>query len=201
VAELTEANTKLEGERSDLQRQLAAFKADNIRLTQTSGNLAQLKADAERSAQQNIEALTAQLGQTRRDLQSARDANSRLVEGNVVQERDRVAVIAQLQQQNSALAARLAQAQGTLDQIASAARLGTPAAAIAAGNPPPIPTVRTTAAPAEVRYHTVTEGDSLSRISMRYYGTADRWQEIFNANRDVLQGSSVLRVGMQLRVP
>jgi chromosome segregation ATPase len=201
VAELTEANTKLEGERSDLQRQLAALKADNIRLTQTSGNLAQLKADADRSAQQNIEALTAQLGQTRRDLQRARDANSRLVEGNVVQERDRVAVIAQLQQQNSALAARLAQAQGTLDQIASAARLGTPAAAIAAGNPPPIPTVRTTAAPAEVRYHTVTEGDSLSRISMRYYGTADRWQEIFNANRDVLQGSSVLRVGMQLRVP
>jgi len=201
VAELTEANTKLEGERSALQRQLAALKADNARLTQTSGNLAQLKADADRSAQQNIEALTAQLGQTRLDLQSARDANSRLVEGNVVQERERVAVIAQLQQQNSALAARLTQAQGTLDQIASAARLGTPAAAIAAGNPPPIPTVRTSTAPAEVRYHTVTEGDSLSRISMRYYGTANRWQEIFNANRDVLQGSSVLRVGMQLRVP
>jgi TPR repeat protein/nucleoid-associated protein YgaU len=201
VAELTEANTKLEGERNDLQRQLAALRADNIRLTQTSGNLEQLKADAERSARQNIEALTAQLAQTRRDLQSARDANSRLVEGNVAQERDRVAVIAQLQQQNSALAARLAQAQGTLDQIASAARLGTPASAIAAGNPAPIPTVRTAPAPAEVRYHTVTEGDSLSRISMRYYGTANRWQEIFNANRDVLQGSSVLRVGMQLRIP
>ena len=53
----------------------------------------------------------------------------------------------------------------------------------------------------EVRFHTVTEGDSLSRISMRYYGTPNRWQEIYNANRDVLQGSSVLRVGMQLRIP
>ena len=58
-----------------------------------------------------------------------------------------------------------------------------------------------TAAPADVRFHTVTEGDSLSRISMRYYGTANRWQEIVNANRDVLQGSSALRVGMQRRIP
>ena len=57
------------------------------------------------------------------------------------------------------------------------------------------------AATAEVRYHTVAEGDSLSRISMRYYGTPNRWQEIYNANRDVLQASSVLRVGMQLRIP
>lgn len=202
VAELTEANSKLEAERDGLQRQLASLRADNVRLTQSAGSLEQLKADAERSAQQNIEALTAQLAQTRRDLQSARDANSRLVEGNVAQERDRVAVITQLQQQNSALAARLAQAQGTLDQIASAARLGTPASAIASGTPAPIPTVRIgTAGPAEVRYHTVTEGDSLSRISMRYYGTANRWQEIYNANRDVLQGSSALRVGMQLRIP
>lgn len=47
----------------------------------------------------------------------------------------------------------------------------------------------------------VTEGDSLSRISMRYYGMPNRWQEIFQANRDMLQGSNALRVGMQLRIP
>jgi len=51
------------------------------------------------------------------------------------------------------------------------------------------------------RIHTVAEGDSLSRISMRYYGTPNRWQEIYQANRDVLQGSSTLRVGQQLRIP
>ncbi|MSU47473.1 MAG: LysM peptidoglycan-binding domain-containing protein [Lacunisphaera sp.] len=56
-------------------------------------------------------------------------------------------------------------------------------------------------APAEPRYHMVTEGDSLSRISMRYYGMPNRWQEIFQANRDMLQGSNALRVGMQLRIP
>ena len=201
VAELTEANTKLETERNDLRRQLTTLKADNNRLTQAASSLEQLKTDADRSAQQNIDALTAQLAQSRRDLQSARDANSRLVEGNVSQERERAATLAQLHQQNSALAARLGQAQSTLDQIASAARLGTPAAALAAGNPAPIPIVSTAPAGTEARYHTVAEGDSLSRISLRYYGSANRWQEIYAANRDVLQGSNALRVGMQLRIP
>ncbi|MDB6166795.1 MAG: hcpC [Lacunisphaera sp.] len=200
VAELTEANTKLETDRADLRRQLAALKADNLRLTQTAGSAEQLKAEADRSAQQNIDALTAQLNAARRDLQSAREANSRLVEGNVNSERDRAATLAQLRNENAALAGRLTQAQGTLDQIASAARLGTPASSIASGNPAPILVV-STAQPASIRFHTVGEGDSLSRISMRYYGTPNRWQEIYNANRDVLQGSSVLRVGMQLRIP
>lgn len=202
VAELTEANGKLETERNDLRRQLATLKADNARLAQSAGSLEQLKADADRSAQQNITALTAQLGQTQRDLQGAREANARLVEGHVAQERDRTAVINQLRNENAALMARLTQAQGTLDQIASAARLGTPASTIATGGMAPgRPVLATPAGGGEVRIHTVAEGDSLSRISMRYYGTANRWQEVYNANRDVLQGSNTLRVGMQLRIP
>ncbi len=202
VAELTGANVKLEEERTELRRQLAAARADNARLAQTTGNLEQLKADADRSAQQNIAALSAQLAQVQRDLQSARETNSRIMEGNTAQERDRLAVINQLRTENTALAARLAQAQGTLDQIASAARLGTPAASIASGGSAPtrVP-VSAPAGATDVRIHTVAEGDSLSRISMRYYGTANRWQDVYNANRDVLQNSSTLRVGMQLRIP
>lgn len=199
VAELTGTNSKLEEERDELRRQLGSARAENARLAQATGSLEQLKAEAERSAQQNIGALSAQLAQTQRDLQSARETNSRIMEGNTAQERDRTAVINQLRAENTALAARLAQAQGTLDQIASAARLGTPAAAIAAGGS--APTRPVVSAPAESRVHTVAEGDSLSRISMRYYGTANRWQEIYHANRDVLQNSSTLRIGMQLRIP
>jgi TPR repeat protein/chromosome segregation ATPase len=202
VAELTGANAKLEEERTDLRRQLAAARADNNRLTQASGSLEQLKADADRSAQQNIAALSAQLAQVQRDLQSARETNSRIMEGNTAQERDRIAVINQLRNENTALAARLVQAQGTLDQIASAARLGTPAASIASGGTVPMRVpVSTPVGSADVRIHTVTDGDSLSRISMRYYGTANRWQDVYNANREVLQNSSTLRVGMQLRIP
>jgi nucleoid-associated protein YgaU len=166
-------------------------------------NSDQQRTETERSGQQNIDALTAQMTQLRRELDAARATQARLTENFTAQDRDRTATIAQLRTENGALAARLSQAQGTLDQIASAARLGTPAAAIASGGPAPV--VRTTPTPAapaaDVRYHTVAEGDSLSRISMRYYGTANRWQEIYAANRDVLQGSSTLRVGQQLRIP
>ena len=72
---------------------------------------------------------------------------------------------------------------------------------IAAGGTAPTRSVTTAPSANEARFHTVAGGDSLSRISLRYYGTANRWQEIYNANSDVLQGSSTLRVGMQPRIP
>jgi TPR repeat protein/DNA repair exonuclease SbcCD ATPase subunit len=201
VAELTQANVKLEQEREDMRRLVESYRGDINRLTQNVRSAEQQKVEAERGAQQNIDAVTAQLGQLRRELENARTAQARLAEASAAQERERAAIITQLRTENGALAARLNQAQGTLDQIAAAARLGTPAATIASGGTVPVRPVPSAAQPAEVRYHTVAEGDSLSRISLRYYGTPNRWQEIFQANRDVLQGSSALRVGMQLRIP
>ncbi len=199
VAELTQANSRLEREREDMRRLVDSYRADIARLTQVARTAEQLKSEAERSGQQNVDAVTAQLAQLRRELESARANQARLTEAHSAQERERIAAITQLRTENAALTARLNQAQGTLDQIAAAARLGTPASTIAAGG---TPVVRTAPSPgAEVRFHTVAEGDSLSRISLRYYGTPNRWQEIFQANRDVLQGSSALRIGMQLRIP
>jgi chromosome segregation ATPase len=199
VAELTQANTQLEREREDMRRLVESYRGDIARLTQATRAAEQQKLDAERSGQQNIDALSAQMGQLRRDLEAARVNQGRVAEASLAQERERAATIAQLRTENAALVARLNQAQGTLDQIASAARLGTPASTIASGGTVPLrPAPPTTN---EVRYHTVAEGDSLSRISMRYYGTTNRWQEIYRANRDMLQGNSALRVGMQLRIP
>jgi nucleoid-associated protein YgaU len=60
------------------------------------------------------------------------------------------------------------------------------------------------AAPAPVtlpRIHIVQDGDSLVRISVEYYGTESRWQEIYDANRDLLEGDHSLRVGQRLRIP
>ncbi|HEY1110006.1 MAG TPA: LysM peptidoglycan-binding domain-containing protein, partial [Opitutaceae bacterium] len=51
------------------------------------------------------------------------------------------------------------------------------------------------------RMHVVTEGDSLTRLSVRYYGTGNRWQEIYEANREQLRGENSLRPGQRLRIP
>jgi nucleoid-associated protein YgaU len=47
----------------------------------------------------------------------------------------------------------------------------------------------------------VAEGESLTRISMRYYGTSTRWEAIYDANRDVLKGENALRPGQRLLIP
>ena len=130
--------------------------------------------------------------------------------------RGEAARVPSLQQENSALAARLRQAQSTLDQIASNARLLTasPSNANTPGTYSPsrpgtisVPTAATQpvaenrpAAPAP-RYHTVADGESLSRISLLYYGSANRWQEIYEANRALLRGENSLRPGQRLRIP
>ncbi|MHC4640173.1 MAG: LysM peptidoglycan-binding domain-containing protein [Planctomycetota bacterium] len=52
-----------------------------------------------------------------------------------------------------------------------------------------------------VRYHTVSNGDTLSDISYQYYGSENKWQKIFDANRDVIQDVSRLRLGVRLIIP
>jgi nucleoid-associated protein YgaU len=207
VAELTGANEKLTTELKDLQGQLATLRADNSRLAQSDA--------ARQEAEARVASLTAassQLATAQRDLAAARAETARLNETMQALERDRTGRITLLQQENAAIAARLRQAQGTLDQIASAARLingsgvigggfsggasSAPAAPAAprplASSPPVVP------AP---RIHTVVEGDSLTRISVRYYGTGARWQDIYEANREVLRGENSLRPGQRLRIP
>ncbi|MDQ3322943.1 MAG: LysM peptidoglycan-binding domain-containing protein [Acidobacteriota bacterium] len=47
----------------------------------------------------------------------------------------------------------------------------------------------------------VRPGDTLAKISSRFYGTTRRYMEIYNANRDVLSSPSQVEVGQQLRIP
>lgn len=51
------------------------------------------------------------------------------------------------------------------------------------------------------RTHTIAPGETLSSISIRYYGTASRWPEILNANRDVLVDEHSFTAGRTLRIP
>ena len=55
--------------------------------------------------------------------------------------------------------------------------------------------------PAEAVLHTVSAGETLAGISKQYYGAADNWRLIMDANRDTLSNPGQLRVGMKLRIP
>ena len=50
-------------------------------------------------------------------------------------------------------------------------------------------------------WHKVVDGDSLQSLAERYLGSADRYLEIYKANRDVLPGPNVLLIGVKLKIP
>jgi nucleoid-associated protein YgaU len=50
------------------------------------------------------------------------------------------------------------------------------------------------------RTHRVVDGDSLRSLAERYLGSADRWAEIFQANRDVLANPAILPIGTALKI-
>ena len=49
--------------------------------------------------------------------------------------------------------------------------------------------------------HVVQNGETLSSISERYYGTAARWTRVYDANRDRLANPDRVPVGTRLRIP
>ena len=51
------------------------------------------------------------------------------------------------------------------------------------------------------RKYTVQPGDTLSKISERYYGYAERYMKIFLANRDQLDNPNLIQPGMVLVIP
>jgi peptidoglycan/xylan/chitin deacetylase (PgdA/CDA1 family) len=50
-------------------------------------------------------------------------------------------------------------------------------------------------------YHTVAPGESLSSLSRRYYGSADKWRIIYESNLSVIANPDVIRPGMHLLIP
>jgi nucleoid-associated protein YgaU len=58
-----------------------------------------------------------------------------------------------------------------------------------------------TAPAAGPRTHIVAPGETLSGISLRYYGSARRWAEIYEANLDTVRAPHLLRAGQRLRIP
>ena len=66
------------------------------------------------------------------------------------------------------------------------------AAAAAAGGAPSTPAART---------YTVQGGDSLSKISKQFYGDANKYMKIFEANEDKLADPDKIKPGQELVIP
>ncbi len=89
---------------------------------------------------------------------------------------------------------------GEVDQQADSEKI-----VLALGNVDGVETVdnqMTVAVPApEARYHTVVEGDWLSKIAKEYYGDAMKYNIIFEANQPLLKDVNKIYPGQVLRIP
>jgi len=54
---------------------------------------------------------------------------------------------------------------------------------------------------AESRTYTVAAGDNLSKIAKHFYGDANKWKKLFEANKDTIKNPDLIKIGQVLRVP
>jgi nucleoid-associated protein YgaU len=167
--------TVIQDENSELKASLDKLTSDNATLGQqldaAHASIAQLQVQA---------AATAQIEPLRDELRQAQDETSRLATENQ-QLRTRVAI----------------QSPGPGSARPMPMRPGTPSAVSAAVPPPPAPTPP----PPVARTYVVAEGDTLTKISRKFYGSSGRWEDILKANQDVMKDEKSLVVGSTIKIP
>ncbi|TRZ93974.1 LysM peptidoglycan-binding domain-containing protein [bacterium] len=47
----------------------------------------------------------------------------------------------------------------------------------------------------------VQKGDTLQKISEKYYGTTKKWTKIYDANKDILKGPNSIYLGQAINIP
>jgi nucleoid-associated protein YgaU len=93
---------------------------------------------------------------------------------------------------------KLVKTDNTINQINIPKAAGAPAAAgsVAAAGAP-----ATVAGAGGPRIHEVVKGDTLSAIAMKYYGSANKYMKIFEANRHILDDPDKIKPGQKLTIP
>jgi nucleoid-associated protein YgaU len=165
-----------------LQDEDAALKAQVEKLTSDNAALTLQLNDAH-SAIATLQvqaAATSQIDPLRTQLRQAQDEAS------------------QLANENSQLRTRLSlQAVGPGSSRPVPIRPGTAAAAL---NSAPVVAPMPTPTP-EAKTYVVADGDTLTKISRKFYGNSGRWEDILKANRDVLKDEKSLVVGSTIKIP
>ena len=57
------------------------------------------------------------------------------------------------------------------------------------------------ALPVPEKIYEVASGDTLSKIAKHFYGDANKYMKIFEANKDQLKDPNMIQVGQKLRIP
>ena len=58
-----------------------------------------------------------------------------------------------------------------------------------------------TAAEPEEEFYVIKSGDSLSKIAKQYYGDANKWPDLFAANKEVIQDPDEIFPGQKIVIP
>lgn len=53
----------------------------------------------------------------------------------------------------------------------------------------------------EAVFYTIEKGDSLWKIASHHYGDGNKWQALFEANREVIKDPDLIYPGQRIRVP
>jgi nucleoid-associated protein YgaU len=53
----------------------------------------------------------------------------------------------------------------------------------------------------KVEYYIIVKGDTLSAIAKKYYGDANKYPRIFEANREVIKNADLIFPGQKIRIP
>jgi nucleoid-associated protein YgaU len=169
----------VQDENNQAKASLDKANSDNASLTaqleSARASTASLQAQLAASAQ-----VAAQVDPLRSELRHSQDEAGRLA-GENTQLRTRVA----LQSPSPGSSRPAPMRPGQAPAVAAAAE-------VAPAPPAPAPAPRT---------HVVAEGDTLTKISRKYYGSSGRWEDILNANRDVVKDEKSLVVGSTLKIP
>jgi nucleoid-associated protein YgaU len=59
----------------------------------------------------------------------------------------------------------------------------------------------TTSADSGEQTYTVASGDTLSKIAKKFYGDANAWKTIFQANKDQIKNPDMIHPGQVLKIP
>jgi nucleoid-associated protein YgaU len=67
---------------------------------------------------------------------------------------------------------------------------------------PPVGEIPTpTSTTGQSQTYVVVAGDSLSKIAKHYYGDANKWHRIYEANRDQIKNPDLIHPGQKLTIP